>query len=200
MKVILNRDVPNLGEIGDVKEVSKGYARNYLLPQNHALIYNDKNVALFRKRQEEIDALKMQKRQASFTLKEKLESEELHFDMPAGNNGKLFGAITNATVADELLKRGIEIDRKKIEVPGKSIKMTGNYKITIKLYEKEEAIVSLSIKGHVEKKAEHAKPEPRTRHYNQRSDDNSKAGQIKKTGKSDDSANKESRNEATDSN
>ncbi|HEY9054790.1 MAG TPA: 50S ribosomal protein L9 [Rectinemataceae bacterium] len=148
MKVILNQDVPNLGEIGDVRDVAPGFARNYLLPRGLVMVHNAKSLALFEKRKAEIEARKAEKRQSSASLKDKLEAEELALSMPAGANGKLYGAVTNATVADELLKKGIEVDRKKIEVPGRSIKNIGHYKVIIHLYEKEEAIVRLSIAGH----------------------------------------------------
>lgn len=148
MKVILNQDVPSLGEVGDIKDVAPGYARNYLFPRGMAFICTDRTIALFEKRKAEIEALKVGKRQASLSLKEKLEAEELVISMPAGANGKLYGAVTGATVADELLKKGIEVDRKRIEVPGRSIKSVGNYKVLVRLYEKEEATIRLAIAGH----------------------------------------------------
>jgi large subunit ribosomal protein L9 len=147
MKVILNQDIPNLGEIGDIKEVAAGYARNYLLPKKLVMVYNEKSAAMLQKRQAEILAIKEQKRLASRSLKEKLEADTLVISMPAGSNGKLYGAVTNHTIADELLKKGIEVDRKKIEVPGRSIKSVGNYKIAIKLYEKDEAVLRVSIEA-----------------------------------------------------
>ena len=147
MKVILNQDIPNLGEIGDIKEVAAGYARNYLLPKKLVMVYNEKSAAMLQKRQAEILAIKEQKRLASRSLKEKLEADMLVISMPAGSNGKLYGAVTNHTIADELLKKGIEVDRKKIEVPGRSIKSVGNYKIAIKLYEKDEAVLRVSIEA-----------------------------------------------------
>ena len=147
MKIILNQDVQNLGEIGDVKDVAPGYARNYLLPRKYAVAYNTKTVQLFEKRQAEILELKEKKRNSSTSLKEKLETEELSITMPAGANGKLYGAVTNATVADELLKKGIEVDRKKIEIPSRSIKSVGNYKVIVHLYEKEEALIKLVVAG-----------------------------------------------------
>ena len=147
MKIILNQDVPNLGEIGDVKDVAAGYARNFLLPRDLAVVYSTKTVAVFAKKQAEIDGIKASKRQASTSLKEQLEAEELAISMPAGANGKLYGAVNNATIADELLKKGIQVDRKKIEVPGRAIKSTGNYKVTVHLYEKEEATIRIAIAG-----------------------------------------------------
>lgn len=155
MKIILNQDVASLGELGDIKEVSPGYARNYLLPRGYAVAYTTKTVQAFEKRKTEIDGLKEQKRQSSLSLKEKLEAEEITVTMPAGANGKLYGAVTNATIADEFLKKGLEIDRKKIEVPSRSIKSVGNYKVLVHLYEKEEATIRVSIVGQ-EVKAEKA--------------------------------------------
>jgi large subunit ribosomal protein L9 len=151
MKVILNHDVPNLGELGDVKDVAAGYARNFLLPRGLVYPYSPATVALFAKRKAEIEVRKAEKRASSQDLKTRLEAEELILDMPAGQNGKLFGAVSNASIADELLKSGISIDRKKIDVPGRVIKSVGNYKITIRLYEKEEATIKIVVKGHVEK-------------------------------------------------
>ncbi len=169
MKVILNQDIENLGEIGDIKEVAPGYARNYLLPKKLVMVYNEKTAGMLQKRQAEILAIKEQKRLASRSLKEKIESEALVITMPAGNNGKLYGAVTNHSIADELLKKGIEIDRKKIEVPGRSIKSVGNYKVLIHLYEKEEAILKCSVEAQIvasagEKKAEEGEAKkPRAR-------------------------------------
>lgn len=158
MKIILNQDIPNLGEIGDVKDVAAGYARNFLLPRGLAVSHNAKNVALFKKRQSEIDAIKEAKRKAAMSLKEKIEAEEIVVTMPAGANGKLYGAVNNATVSDELLKKGIELDRKRIEIPDRAIKNTGHYKVMIHLYEKEEAVLKLTVAGQ-EVKAEKAEGE-----------------------------------------
>jgi large subunit ribosomal protein L9 len=158
MKVILNQDIPNLGEIGDIKEVAPGYARNYLLPKKLVMVYNEKTAAMLQKRQAEILAIKEQKRLASRSLKEKIEADQLIITMPAGNNGKLYGAVTNHTIADELLKKGIEVDRKKIEVPGRAIKSVGNYKVVIKLYEKDEAVLRCSVEAQAATASEEKKP------------------------------------------
>lgn len=147
MKVILNQDLPNLGELGDVREVAPGYARNYLLPRGLALVANARVLALFKRRETEIAARREEKRKSSLGLKERLESEEVVIAVPAGQNGKLYGAVNNATVYDALLKLGIDIERKKIEVPGHSIKNVGSYKVTIRLYEKEEATLKVTVQG-----------------------------------------------------
>jgi large subunit ribosomal protein L9 len=169
MRVILNQDVPNLGELGDVKDVAPGYARNFLFPRSLAFAHNAKSVVLFEKRKAEIEAIKASKRSASANLKEKIEAEEFVLILPAGANGKLYGAVTGHNVADELLKKGVEIDRKRIEVPGRSIKSVGSYKVAIRLYEKDEAILRLVIQGKaVKSETKEEAPKPRRRRYEER--------------------------------
>ena len=146
MKVILNVDVKSLGEEGDVKNVANGYARNFLLPRNLAVPYNEATVLMFEAKKAEIEARKEQKRKDSASLKEKLEAANVEISMPAGNNGKLYGAVTNLTVAEVLAKNGFEVERKKIEVPGLTIKSVGKYTVTIRLYEASVAEVALEVK------------------------------------------------------
>ncbi|GHV85906.1 hypothetical protein AGMMS50230_15140 [Spirochaetia bacterium] len=147
MKVILNKDLATLGEEGDVKDVAKGYARNYLFPRGIALPYNDRTVKLFEARKDEIETRKAQKRQDAAGLKEKLEALTMTLIMPAGANGKLYGAVTAQTVSEELAKQGFQIERKKIEIAGNTIKSVGKYKVTIKLYESAGAECSLTVEG-----------------------------------------------------
>jgi large subunit ribosomal protein L9 len=147
MKVILNKDLATLGEEGDVKDVAKGYARNYLFPRSIALPYNERTVKLFEARKDEIEARKARKRQDASGLKEKLEALTMTLLMPAGANGKLYGAVTAQTVADELAKQGFQIERKRIEIPGNTIKSVGRYKVTVKLYESAAAECSLAVEG-----------------------------------------------------
>jgi large subunit ribosomal protein L9 len=145
MKVILNKDLATLGEEGDVKEVAKGFARNFLFPREIAVPYNPQTVALFEARREEIEKRKEQKRQDAGAVKARLEALELSFSMPAGAGGKLYGAVTSLTIAEELEKQGFQIERKKIEVPGNGIKNVGKYKITVKLYGSALAELNVSV-------------------------------------------------------
>ena len=143
MKVILNEDVKHLGEEGDVKVVANGYARNYLFPRNLAVPYNDFTVAYFETRKADIEAKKVAKRADAEALKEKLANLAVKFEMPAGSNGKLFGAVTNQTIADYLQANGFDIERKRIEVPGLTIKTVGKYVCTVHLY--EAAVAELTV-------------------------------------------------------
>ncbi len=159
MKVILNVDVKSLGEEGDVKNVANGYARNFLLPRNLAVPYNDATVAYFETRKAEIEARKEQKRKDSASLKEKLEANAVEIFMPAAANGKLYGAVTTHVVAETLAKLGYDIERKRIDMAGIAIKTVGNYKISIKLYEAQVAEVQLAVKAQAATKEDAAPAE-----------------------------------------
>ena len=163
MKVILNKDVSPLGEEGDVKDVAKGYARNYLFPRKLALPYTDSVIKLFESRQEEIDARKAEKRKDAAGLKERIEALELLITMPAGANGKLYGAVTSQTIVEELSKQGFQIERKRIELPGNSFKSVGKYKVTVKLYENASADVNITVQAQVVKIETKAAPPKRER-------------------------------------
>ena len=147
MKVILNKDLATLGEEGDVKDVAAGYARNFLFPRGIALPYTPKTVKMFEARKEEIEAKKTLKRQDALSIKERLEGLEISITMPAGPNGKLYGAVTGQTVTDELAKLGFRIERKRIDLGSTGLKNTGKYKAVVKLYENSSAEVQFTIIG-----------------------------------------------------
>ncbi len=162
MKVILNSDVASLGEEGDVLDVAPGYARNYLLPQGLVLEYNKRNVAQIEERREQIEQRKDEKRTAAMGVKERLETEDLVISMTAGRNGKLFGSVTSSTIADRLTANGIDVERKKIEVPDKSIKAVGNYKVKIRLYGGAEAVLTVRVEPDAKTPVEAAADEETT--------------------------------------
>ena len=145
MKVILKQDIKGIGKKDEIHEVSDGYARNYLFPRNLAVPYNDMTVAYFESRKAEIEARKEEKRKDAASLKDKLEALSLQLVMPAGANGKLYGAVTNQTIAEELHKAGFEIERKRIEIPGLTIKSVGKYHASIRLYEAAQAQIEFSV-------------------------------------------------------
>ena len=153
MKIILNQDVVNLGEEGDVVVVKDGYARNYLLPTGAAVIYNKANAAMFKQRAEQIAKRKAEKRAASASLKERLDNVSISLVVTAGESGKLFGSITSQMVQEALLKEGFEIEKKKLDVPTHAIKMTGTYHIVAHLYENDKANITLNVLSEAEVKA-----------------------------------------------
>ncbi len=168
MKVILNEDVKYLGEEGDVKNVAKGYARNYLFPRNLAVPCNEFTLAHFESRKEEIEARKAAKRQDAAGIKERLEAVVIKITMPAGPNGKLYGAVTTHTLMEELQKQGFDIERKKIDIAGQTVKTTGTHKATVKLYEGVTAEISFTVEGQV---SEGSAPKAKDSRKERRSED-----------------------------
>ena len=159
MKVILNQDIENLGEEGDICEVARGYARNFLIPRNLVLRFNERNRSIIETRREEINARKEEKRKAAMSAKDRVESEEMVLTMPAGRNKKLFGSVNAQTIATELEKWGIYVEKKRIEIPENTIKTIGNFKVQIRLYEDTEATLSVAVKPTADSEAAKIDPE-----------------------------------------
>ena len=146
MKIILSQDVINLGEEGDVCEVATGYARNFLIPQKMAVPHSKKNLRDLDHKKVAIEQRKDEKRKDALGIKERLESEELKFQMSAGESGKLFGSVGSAMISEELEKRGYEnVERKRIEIPDNHIRNTGEFTVLVKLYAQEEAKVKVTV-------------------------------------------------------
>ena len=153
MKIILNQDVPNLGEEGDVCVVKDGYARNYLLPTGAAVLYNNENLSIFKSRAAAIEKRKVAKREASASLKERLDNVTLKLVVSASESGRLFGSVTSLMIQEELAKLGFEIERKRIEVASHTIKQVGMYSARIHLYENESSVIKLDVVSEAEEKA-----------------------------------------------
>jgi large subunit ribosomal protein L9 len=158
MKVILNTDIPNLGEEGDVLEVKPGYARNYLIPNNLVSLHNKTSVAVLESKKKLIEKRKQERKLAAQTDKTKIDGAVIEFKMPAGENGKLFGAVTAQMIVEELEKQGITIERKKVEVPGHTLKTIGEFKIHVRLYHDTSADLKVKVVSE-DGKAEAAKSE-----------------------------------------
>jgi len=132
MKVLLQADVESLGAAGQIVSVKPGYARNYLLPKKLAVVADEKNVRVFEhlKRQTEEKIRKIRK--AAETLSEKLSQLTLQIPCKVGEEGKLFGSVTNMQISDALKKAGFDIDRKKIIIE-QPMKVLGSYEVKVKL-------------------------------------------------------------------
>ena len=145
MKVILLEDVKGTGKKGQIVEVSDGFAQNFLIKQKKAKVAD--NTAINQKQMS--DNAKQyhyeQNKSAAQELANKLNSITLHFSVKAGDNGKIFGSITGAEIADELKKDGFEVSKKQI-VLDSPIKYAGLYKVQVKLFTGISAKLSVEIK------------------------------------------------------
>jgi large subunit ribosomal protein L9 len=144
VQVILSEDVPNLGRPGDVVKVRAGYARNYLLPRRLAVEANPKNLRAF----EHQRALAMLRREANkglaLKLKQRLEGLALTISANAGEEGKLFGSVTNIDIERALRERGFDIERRKIML-AEPIKQLGEFTVPVRLDPEVEAGVKLTV-------------------------------------------------------
>ncbi len=147
MKVILYKDVPNLGEEGDIKIVTNGYARNFLIPQKLAVKYTKATEIELAQKQQAIARRKAEKTKNASDLKTRIESIDMELAASAGDKGRLFGSITSAAIVDYLSAQGIEIERKKIELPDGGIKTVGNHSVRVRLYGGEEAVLKIEVKA-----------------------------------------------------
>lgn len=144
LQLILNEDVPNLGRTGDVVKVRPGYARNYLLPRRLAVEANPKNLRAF----EHQKATAMMRREANkgqaLTLKQRLEALVLTLSANAGEEGKLFGSVTNIDIERALRERGFDIERRKI-ILAEPIKQLGEFTVPVRLDPEVEASLKLTV-------------------------------------------------------
>ena len=145
MKVLLIKDVKGLGKAGEIKNVKDGYARNFLLPKGFAKLATDDVIKAWQEEQKKKEEELKKEISKINELKEKIENTTLVIKHKLGANGQLYGAITNKEVANELLKQGIEIDKKHIEM--KQIKSVGEYNVDIKLGHGIHANLKLIVEG-----------------------------------------------------
>jgi large subunit ribosomal protein L9 len=141
VKVILTADVPKLGKMGELKSVADGYATNYLIPQQLAVPAAG---GAYRAWQHDI-ASREEKRQRERAEAEvaatRIGSTTLTMGVKVGEGGKLYGSITSKDIADALARRGITIDRHKIDLE-EPLKSLGTYKVAVKVYSGMVSVVT----------------------------------------------------------
>ena len=133
MKVILTQDVTSLGKSGDLKDVADGYARNFLIPRKLAVPAAG---GAYRAWQHDIasrDEKRKREREEAEIAAQRISSTTLTLGVKVGEGGKLYGSITAKDIADALGRRGIMIDRHKIDLD-EPLKMLGTYKVAVKVY------------------------------------------------------------------
>lgn len=145
MEIILKQDVQNLGYENDIVKVKNGYARNYLIPKGMAIIATESNkkVAAEVQRQKSFKEEKLRK-DAETTAK-LIEKLELKIGAKVGTSGKIFGSVNTIQIADAMKEQGVEIDRKKLEVDGDSIKELGTYTAKVHIYKDIKAEVKFEV-------------------------------------------------------
>lgn len=132
MKVVLIKDCKGKGKKGDIINVSDGYAQNYLIPNGFAIVGNASNLNEATQAKKANAYHDEQNRLAAVALGKQVEATTVHLQVRCGQNGKVFGSVTNKEIADALEKQGLSIDKKRIETD--AIKATGEYTIRVNLH------------------------------------------------------------------
>lgn len=142
MKIILTEDVPKVGKMGQMLQVKDGFARNHLIPKKLAVVANPQNVKSLEHQRSLVDQKKNRLKRDAEELARRIENISCTIAKPAGEEDKLFGAVTAQDVEDSLRDEGITIDRKKVLLE-EPIKTLGIYKVPIKLH--SEVTANLKI-------------------------------------------------------
>lgn len=149
MKVILKDNIVRVGVKGDLVDVKPGYFRNYLNPQGLAVEATKKNMAELEEMQAQLKAEEAENRKEAEELKEKIEALTITQKVNVGEDGKLFGSVTNKDLAEALAEQGIEIDRKRIEGV-ETIEGTGEFNLNVRLYPEVNADLKVEVVAEVE--------------------------------------------------
>ena len=163
MDVILTEDIPKLGNAGQVVRVKDGYARNFLLPRGKALLATRGRVSELEHKTRMIEERQRKEISGLEGVVGRLASLALEFEVNASDEGKLFGSVTNADIAAKIAESGIEVDRRKIELP-EPIRQLGEYDVAIRLHREVVAQVAVKVSSAggpppPEEKAEQAEDE-----------------------------------------
>ena len=132
MKVILLQEIQKLGKAGEVKQVSDGYARNFLIPRGLAEPATASNMKTFASRSSAKAAEKEREETKFENIAKKIQTLKLRFTLKIGDKGRAFGSVTAQDISDELAKHGVRIDKRWIELE-QGIKTAGEYGVKLKL-------------------------------------------------------------------
>lgn len=133
MEIILRQAVENLGHPGDVVTVKNGYARNFLLPRGFAYEATPGNLKRIAAERSRLEAAENERRESASTLARRLEEVQLTFSARVGEEGKLFGSVTSADIAEQLATQGFHIEKRLIDLHD-PIKALGVYRVPVKLH------------------------------------------------------------------
>ncbi|NLA34007.1 MAG: 50S ribosomal protein L9 [Tenericutes bacterium] len=144
MKVIFIKDLKGQGKKDDIKEVKDGFGQNFLIKNNYAIPYSERNVKKLAAIKEEQQQEEQNIIKQAIENKERLEKTNISFTVTTGNDNKMFGSITSKQIVEELAKKGYQLNRKQIKVT--NITSLGIHSVIIELYKDIKAIIKIEIK------------------------------------------------------
>ena len=147
MQIILMDKVVNLGNLGDVVRVKDGYARNFLIPQRLARRATTAAIAEFEAKRAELEKAAAQKLAAAQAQGEKLSGLTVQISQKSGVDGRLFGSVTNADIAEALTKQGFAVEKAQIRLPLGPLKTTGDHAVSVSLHAEVVVDVIVAVLG-----------------------------------------------------
>lgn len=144
MKVILIENLPPLGAAGAVVEVTRGYARNYLIPQGKALEATAGNLSRFESQRARLVQQAAKEKDAALELAARLAEVSLTIPQRVGESERLYGSVTNAVIAQALEEKGFALDRRQLELD-EPIKRLGSYLVSVRLAPEVKAQVRVEV-------------------------------------------------------
>jgi large subunit ribosomal protein L9 len=149
MKIILRSDIPNIGRQGDVKKVSPGFARNYLVPQNLAMEATSANLKIWERQRVKLEKQREEIISAAKEIASKMEAVEFTVKVKTGENGKIFGSVTTLNLLKIFGEKGFEVNKRDILLSD-NIKEVGNYEVNVRLHPEVVVRVKLAVIGEKE--------------------------------------------------
>ena len=144
MQVILLDKVANLGNLGDVVKVKDGFARNFLIPTKRARRATAVAIKEFEGRRAELEKLAAEKLQAAQAVGEKMAGRQVTLSQKAGVDGRLFGSVTNADIADGLKRLGFDVVKSQVRLPNGPLKTLGEHAVTVAAH--TDVVVEVTVK------------------------------------------------------
>ena len=145
MEIILLEDIANLGELGEKVNVKAGYGRNFLIPQKKAVPAKKENLVEFEARRAELQKLADEKLAAAKARAEQVNALDVTIATKAGDEGKLFGSITNRDIVDAVVAKGVEIEKNEVQMPDGPIRSLGEYQVAIQLHAEVTAELKVGV-------------------------------------------------------
>lgn len=147
MQIILLEKIVNLGALGDVVKVKDGYARNFLIPTGRARRATEKAIAEFEARRAEIEKAQADKHAAAQGLGDRLSGKTVTIAQKAGVDGRLFGSVTNADIAEGLKAAGYDVAKSQVRLPNGPLKIVGEHAVSVALHTDVVVDVTVAVVG-----------------------------------------------------
>ncbi|MGF6569399.1 LSU ribosomal protein L9P [Paraburkholderia fungorum] len=147
MQIILLEKVVNLGNLGDIVKVKDGYARNFLIPNKQARRATKDALAEFEVRRAELEKIAAEKLAAATAQGEKLAGSTVQIGQKAGVDGRLFGSVTNADIAEAITKQGFAVEKAQVRLPEGPLKIVGDHAVQVSLHTDVVVEVTVAVIG-----------------------------------------------------